>query len=251
MKVVTGAALQSRQVFFGITVEPLAPFVKEAEKIERAAEIERHPFFAHALENPSALVLWASQEAVVTTPFSQALFATMAHIDNVHVRAVLMPVVVGEHGAFEVDRCLASRSHPWLIWRLCKSLEIPEDGIKATAAVSKFVEVLFSAVANPMRSLGLLGVGNELLLLAEYGAIYKCFEKHFPNAHYADFLKSNITEDEGHTMLIERAATALHHMGHSADEYLEGAKIGVSARVSYYDALLAESVRLVELSKGG
>lgn len=250
MKIASGTTLQSSQVFFGIAVEPLAPFVKEAEKIERAAAIEHHPFFAHALANPAALILWATQEAVVTTPFSQALFATLAHIDNVHVRAVLMPVVAGEHGGFEADSGLAPRSHPWLIWRLCKSLGISEDRIKATAAVSEFVNVLFSAIETPMRSLGLLGVGNELLLLAEYEAIYKCFEKHFPDAHYADFLRSNIKEDEGHTMLIERAATALHHMGHSADEYLKGAAIGVSARVTYYDTLLTESVRLAELSKG-
>ena len=32
------------------------------------AAIERHPLFAHALENPPALKLWAMQEAVVTTP---------------------------------------------------------------------------------------------------------------------------------------------------------------------------------------
>ena len=43
-------------------------------------------------------------------------------------------------------------------------------------------------------------------------------------------------------MLIERAATALYNLGHSADEFMTGANIGVAARVAYYDALLAESI---------
>ncbi|XUJ32449.1 hypothetical protein ACQ5SK_28575 [Bradyrhizobium japonicum] len=78
---------------------PIAPFIAEAEAIERRARIEVHPFFEYAKNQPDALSLWASQEAVVTNPFSQILLRVIARIANVHVRSLLMPVVDGEHSS--------------------------------------------------------------------------------------------------------------------------------------------------------
>jgi hypothetical protein len=88
-------------------------FIAKAEAIEAAAGIGSHPFFALALRDPEALRFWVSQEAVVTNPFSQILFATMSNIRNVHIRTLLLPVVTGEHGKLFGDR--ARSSHPWLI----------------------------------------------------------------------------------------------------------------------------------------
>jgi hypothetical protein len=213
-------------------------FVIEAEVIERGARIEDHPFFVVAGKSREALVVWASQEAVVTNPFSQVLFEVMAAIKNVHVRSILLPVVAGEHS--NLRNGIAERSHPWLIWQLCRSLGVNEKEIKPTRAVIEFIDVLESTVNDPMLALGALGIGNELMLLAEYRAIERCFESACPEADYRDFLHANIGEDETHTKLIGTAAAALADLGFNARQFVVGAQIGVAARVKYYDSLLSE-----------
>jgi hypothetical protein len=225
--------------YFGaLALNPDRSFVGAAEVLERKAKIEEHPFFLKAKNNREALVLWASQEAIVTNPFSQILFRLMSTIKNVHVRSILLPVVHGEHSA--VRNGVASRSHPWLIWRLCRSLGISEDRILVTKAIRDFISVLEAAADDPMRALGVLGIGNELMLLAEYGAIQACFDAVCPEADYREFLQANIGEDETHTRLIGDAAAALVEFGYSSGDFIEGARVGVEARVSYYDALLKE-----------
>lgn len=213
-------------------------FIAEAEAIEAAANIGRHPFFQTAYQRSDALRLWTAQEAVVTNPFSQILFATLAGIRNVHVRALLLPVVQGEHGKFARDR--AQSSHPWLIWELCRSIGLGDQPIIPTRAVLNFVATLERTTSSPMRALGALGIGNELMLLSEYAAIERCFDRNFPQASYKAFLEGNINEDEVHTQLIERAAIALANSGGDARDFVEGARLGVNARVAYYDALLEE-----------
>jgi hypothetical protein len=213
-------------------------FVSEAEAIESTAKIADHPFFDLARKNKEALLLWTSQEAAVTNPFSQILFATMSHIRNVHVRALLMPVVAGEHGRFVDGR--ASKSHPWLIWELCVSLGIDAQPILPTPALIAFIEALEATTTNPMLALGALGIGNELMLLSEYSVIQRCFEKLTPEAKFRNFLKGNISEDETHTKLIEDAAVALRNAGFQSDDFVRGAALGVAARVKYYDAIFAQ-----------
>jgi Iron-containing redox enzyme len=215
-------------------------FVKTAEAIERNAKIEDHPFFTVAKQNRKALVLWASQEALVTNPFSQVLFRVISNIKNVHVRSILLPVVHGEHSA--VRNGTAEKSHPWLIWRLCRSLGISEVRIEPTKALIEFVQVLERAADDPMRALGVLGIGNELMLLAEYRAVEVCFDAACPDADYRDFLHANIGEDEVHTALIGTAAAALTTLGFTGDEFIAGAREGVAARVAYYDTLLKETL---------
>lgn len=225
--------------FEPIEVSTKAAFVAEAEAIERAAQIENHGFFPFAKRTPQALVLWASQELIVTNPFSQILARVFAQIDNVHVRSLLLPVLIGEHSG--VRQGVAANSHPWLIWKLCRSLGLDKADIRTSKAVAAFIAALEEASDDLMYALGALGIGNELMLLAEYRAVESCFDACFPNAEYRDFLHANIAEDEGHTNLIGLGATALEKQGLSAERFLNGARAGVAARVQYYDALLAEA----------
>lgn len=239
LKIIAGALLDEQSYFGRANDQPIAPFVADAEKIERAAAIESHPFFVYAMENSSALLLWAGQEAVITNPFSQALFATLSNIKNVHVRSILIPVVAGEHSPLREG--IATRAHPWLIRKLCLSLNLDFSSINQGLPVTAFANALIDSSSNVMFSLGFIGVGNELMLQAEYKAVQSCFEKNFPEADFADFLHSNIHEDEAHTKLIERAATALAALGESGEDFLNGARAGVAARVRYYDQLLLEA----------
>jgi hypothetical protein len=237
ISVSTGVPVIVSEYFEPLRLDGDRSFLEAAQAIERAAKIESHPFFSIASSDRQALVLWAGQEAVVTNPFSQLLLRVISSIKNVHVRSILMPVVHGEHSP--VRDGIAERSHPWLIWRLCRSLGI-SDVIQPTRAVVEFIGVLEQACTNPMRALGTFGVGNELMLLAEYRAVEACFDAAASDADYREFLRANIEEDEGHTKLIERAALALQALGFSGDVYLAGAREGVAARVAYYDALISE-----------
>jgi heme oxygenase-like protein len=230
--------LAMRDYFQPLEGDPDRSFVTVAETIERDAKIENHAFFNVAKQNREALILWTSQEAIVTNPFSQILFRVISNIRNVHVRSILLPVVHGEHSS--VRGGIAEKSHPWLIWRLCRSIGISETEIRPTEAIRRFIRVLELAADSPMRALGVLGIGNELMLLAEYGAVEACFDSVCPEADYKDFLHANIGEDETHTKLIGNAAAALTNFGYSSDEFITGAKEGVTARVEYYDRLLSE-----------
>ena len=203
--------LVMQEYFQPLVENPDYSFIREAELIEREARIENHPFFEKAKGNKSAMVLWASQEALVTNPFSQILFRVMSNIKNVHIRSILIPVVHGEHS--KVRKGTATKSHPWLIWRLCQSLDINYSDIKPTKAIVDFLKVLEDSMDSPMYSLGVLGIGNELMLLAEYRAVEACFDSSCPDADYKDFLHANIGEDEVHTQLIGDAAAAMAAMG--------------------------------------
>lgn len=224
-----------KEYFETLPDNPDRSFVNEAIAMEREAKIENHPFFTTAKHSREAMILWTSQEAIVTNPFSQILFQLIGNVKNVHVRSILMPVVGGEHS--KVKEGKASKSHPWLIWKLCSSLGITADDIKPTNAIVDFVRTLEMAAENPMYGLGVLGIGNELMLLAEYCAVELCFDAACPDADYKDFLHANIGEDEVHSRLIGDAAAALATLGHSKQDFLVGAKDGIAARVKYYDAL--------------
>jgi len=230
--------LNMSEYFEPLKENPDRSFVEVANAIERKARIESHPFFEAAKNNRDAMILWTSQEAIVTNPFSQILFQLIGNVKNVHVRSILMPVVGGEHS--KVKEGTATKSHPWLIWKLCRSLGIEAKDIKSTSAIIDFIKVLADSADNPMYGLGVLGIGNELMLLAEYSAVEKCFDSACPDADYKDFLHANIEEDEVHSKLIGNAAAALATLGHSQDDFLRGAKDGVQARVAYYDSLLIE-----------
>lgn len=228
--------LKMSEYFETLPVNPDRSFVETAIAMEREAKIENHSFFATAKHSRNAMILWTSQEAIVTNPFSQILFRLISNIKNVHIRSILIPVVYGEHSS--VKNGTAEKSHPWLIWRLCRSLDINATDIKPTNAIVDFVKALEIASDNPMYGLGVLGIGNELMLLAEYSAVESCFDEVCPDADYKDFLHANIGEDEVHSRLIGDAAAALATLGHSQQDFLDGAKDGIAARIKYYDDLL-------------
>jgi hypothetical protein len=228
--------LQMSEYFEQLKDNPDRSFVETAYAMEREAKIEDHPFFTSAKLSRNAMVLWTSQEAIVTNPFSQILFRLISNIKNVHIRSILIPVVHGEHS--KVKKGTAEKSHPWLIWRLCRSLGINATDIKPTQAIIDFVKTLEIASENPMYGLGVLGIGNELMLLAEYTAVESCFDVACPDAEYKDFLHANIGEDEVHSQLIGNAAASLAALGHNPQDFLNGAKDGIQARVKYYDDLL-------------
>lgn len=230
--------LQMAEYFEPLKENPDRSFVDIANKIERDAKIENHAFFKQAKNSRDAMILWTSQEAIVTNPFSQILFQLISNVKNVHVRSILMPVVHGEHST--VKKGTATKSHPWLIWKLCSSLGITANDIKPTKAIVNFIKVLADSAENPMYGLGVLGIGNELMLLAEYSAVESCFDSACPDADYKDFLHANIGEDEVHSRLIGDAAAALASLGFNKQDFLDGAKVGVDARLAYYDSLLTE-----------
>ena len=231
-------SLNMSEYFEQLKENPDRSFVDIAAKIERDARIEDHLFFSVAKNRRDAMVLWASQEVIVTNPFSQILFQLIGNVRNVHIRSILIPIVGGEHS--KVKQGTATKSHPWLIWKLCRSMGIQSADIKPTKAIVDFIEVLATSVENPMYGLGVLGIGNELMLLAEYKAVESCFDLAFPEAEYKDFLHANIGEDEVHSRLIGDAAAALVGLGFKSQDFVEGAKAGVQARVAYYDSLLTE-----------
>lgn len=238
MRVRGGDFLEAEEYFSPILGLNNEPFVEEAFAIEREAAISKHPFFHVAMKNRMALTFWAGQEAVVTNPFSQILFKVLANIKNVHIRTLLLPVAVGEHGVLQSGT--ARKSHPWLLWELCSSIGINLREVKISDPVADFIAVLDGAAHEPMRALGIIGVGNEMMLQGEYQAIGACFDVHFPSGSHHAFLQANIREDISHTQLIAQAASALGRMGHPTDEFVVGAREGVAARIAYYDSLLRE-----------
>lgn len=235
-----GKGAMNKKITYNEYFKPITSYIdKEISTISLLADnsnIGQKDFFKQACKDSDLLKLWVSQEAVVTNPFSQTLLQVISNIRNVHVRSILLPVVVGEHS--KLINGTAIYSHPWLLWKLCKSMAIGEDLI-VTPPVDKFIDILNTDNENIMFSLGILGVGNERILITEYKAIRKCFESISPSSDYKQFLESNIAEDVTHTQLIEIAATVLVNQGFSLNEYREGAILGVNARLSYYDELLS------------
>lgn len=207
-----------------------------ANKFHDEADIGSHEFFKVAASERRALELWAGQEAVVTGPFSQLLLLVGARISNVHLRASFMNVVQGEHNLVRDRRAL--QSHPWLLHKLCTSMNLNVATLKPMPFTLRFLNALAETTSNTMQALGALGVGNERMLIPEYGAIRNCFSSCYSDAAYDGFLMANIEEDAEHTEIIEMVARSLAISGHAAEDYYAGARVGVLARVRYYDEIL-------------
>lgn len=214
------------------------PYV-DAQSIADDSGLTNHPFFVTAKESPDLLRLWVSQEAMVTGPFTQLLLLAAGQISNVHLRARFMEVVNGEHNHMRDG--LALHSHPWLLYQLCNSLGIAVKDVRPLPPTLRFLESVCSEMHDLLLTLGVLGVGNERLLLTEYAAILECFDACLPDAHHEPFLRANITEDTTHSSIIENIA-AVYASGDPAalDRYRLGAELGVAARLTYYDDLLEE-----------
>lgn len=214
---------------------PIPHRVIEARSIADAAGIAQHPFFHEASQSPGLLQLWCSQEAVVTGPFSQFLFLIASQIQNVHLRAHFLSVIVGEHS--RLQRGVAVGAHPWLLYNLCVSAGVNLARVNPLQSTLRFLEALANSISSLPFALGALGIGNERMLIAEYSAIEHCFREALPNATFRAFLRANIDEDATHSSIIEEIVSALPQAD-SDTHYLQGAEFGVRARLRYYDELL-------------
>jgi Iron-containing redox enzyme len=214
---------------------PFARNVRRASKLADESGIEQHSFFKLAAQDRRALEFWSSQEAVTTNAFSQLLLLCCSHLSNVHARATFLPVITGEH--HELRAAVATRSHPWLLKRLCESLKIDVNRISPAPCTLRFLSVLVDSVANPLSGLGALGVGNERMLVPEYTSVESAFRHCLPESDFAAFLSSNINEDIGHSALLEGLAACLIADDEGLTRYVGGARAGVTARLSYYDEL--------------
>lgn len=213
------------------------PAVKEAESYLVDRHIENHPFFIYAASSRAALKAWVSQEVVVTGFFSQALLKVASAIRNVHLRSMVVEVIDGEHGCVEGNA--AKRSHPWLLHRLRESLAMNSHNIRPLEETQEFLDLLFKECEDPLKGVGALGMGNERLLLPEYGALRKAFERCWPECEYEGFLDANLRADAEHARMLGVVASALIEGGGNAESYLAAAKRSVDSRLRYHDKLLA------------
>lgn len=217
---------------------PEHPALQQAEDYVVRKRIESHPFFVYAKDSRSALAAWVSQEVVVTGIFAQLLLKVAAEIKNVHIRAIMMEVISGEHGS-NTPAGVASRSHPWLLHKLRVSMELQENEITPFAETEEFLQIMYEECSRPLSGIAALGIGNERLLVPEYTAVKQTFEHCWPEAAYKGFLNANIQEDINHSKLMREIAGELISKGGLADEYLNGASRSVDARYTFYDKLLA------------
>ncbi|WP_158710071.1 iron-containing redox enzyme family protein [Streptomyces katrae] len=215
---------------------PLHPAVEEASRLVPESGVERHPFFALAGASRPALEFWVTQELFVTGVFAQLLGLTSSALVNVHQRARFNLVLQGEHGG--VKDGVARASHPWLLHKLAHSMGIVPDSVTPAEPTYEFLRDLASSMSSPISALGALGVGNEQMLVPEYGAVKSAFENAAPDVDHGDFLNANIYEDTEHSALIAHIASELiAHDPSLAEDYLTAARSSVTARMRYYDRL--------------
>jgi len=201
------------------------------------AHIGDHPFFKYAAGSSDALGVWVAQEAIITGPFAQLLASLAARIQNVHVRAMVMKVANGEHGPLRHN--VAYQSHPWLLDQLRQSVGLSPHDIHILPETRAFLEVMFANCdASEMRAIGTLGMGSELLLIEEYGAVRRAFQTAWPSAQFQRFLDANINEDQEHSKLMIGAAQMMATLGDEPAEFLRGTRESVDARITYYSHLL-------------
>jgi len=212
------------------------PVVSAALNYADESGIEKHAFFSFAARSPEALRIWVSQELIVTGPFSQALLRLSALEKNVHLRAMMMIVINGEHG--RVIKQKAPGSHPWLLNQLRLSMGMAKNEVQPVEETLEFLDLLNQEVESSIRGLAATGIGNERLILPEYSAVKSCFATCWPSTNYAKFLDANIGEDMRHSELLADVASVLIRHGADADLYYDAARRSVDSRVRYYDRLL-------------
>jgi hypothetical protein len=217
---------------FGLRV----PQIEAAIAYEEAARIDTHQFFELASSSKETLQVWAEQELITSSCFSQVITEWFATINNCHIRSKVMDVLVGEHSP--IENGLATRCHPYLAEMLCRSLGSDLVAIKTLEPTRNFIREMEDSAARPLAGAGFLGIGNEKMLIPEYSAIRRVFHRVWPEAECDPFLDANIEDDMTHHRLIEEAAAAMVSMGGDPEEFLEHAKRGVDARIIYYDELI-------------
>ena len=211
-------------------------FILQARGMVRSCGIENHVFFDFCKENKGALIEWTKQECIITNHFSLSLFSLLGLIRNVHLRSMLIPVLAGEHSPLKDG--IAYGSHPNLLARLIDDLGIDTDSLNAENFTVEFVDLLFSENYPICYRFGVLGVGNEALLVPEYKAVSLAFDHHYPRGVHRPFLTANIEEDRIHSKVMEDAAMLLCNDAETQDSFIQGARDGIQARFRYYDKML-------------
>jgi hypothetical protein len=229
--------------FFAPVPTELDGAVVAARTLIRESGFSDHPIFVeNRLADMTALRLWASQELVVSTYFGQTIAAWLARIDNCNLRALILPVFVGEHGEFGTHD--APNAHPNLALKFATSLALDPSDVHPRTYASKFIETLWR-VANEASMIyvaGFIGVGNERLILREY-ALVKRAAAVVESAAAVEFLDENIAEDSMHSRAMELFASALIGLGDSSQEYARGALDGITTRRKFYDGLYDDLAR--------
>lgn len=221
------------------------PAVTSGIQIVDQSGIDQHPFFQTAAESRATLKLWVSQELVVTNPFSQLLLDLASRIANLHIRAMVTTVASAEHGQFR--KGMAARAHPWLLHRLGENVGVRPEDVQVLPETASFLRAIeLECSRSTAASAGVLGMGSERLLVPEYSAIKRSFELGWPDSNFREFLDANILEDEAHAEIMEAVGTALIRNGEPADHFLEGARVGVEARLEYYDRLHKRCAQLMD-----
>lgn len=230
--------------WFSIPVtEAPHPVVRQAENYLLDKHIERHEFFEYAAHSPQALREWVTQEIIVTGPFSQLLLQVSAIIKNVHVRSMVVEVASEEHGG-TISKTIAEESHPWLLREMMDSMNIPSESIQPYPETDEFLDILRQECYDPLRGIAALGVGNERLLIPEYGAVKNAFAQGWPTCKYQAFLDANIEADKRHSELMSEAAVALIAQGAEPSSYLDAAIHAIDARYEFYNKLLSRVKQL-------
>ena len=215
---------------------PWPDAVRRALQFADECGIAQHRFFEVAAKSPDALRIWVSQELAVTGPFSLELLHLATTLPNVHLRSMLMEVVMGEHSKV-VNGC-ASRSHPWLLNRLRESIGLRWADVHVLPETELFLARLQSWRGHPLAALAALGVGNERLILSEYGAVKSCFDACWRDSDYRSFLDANIHEDLRHSELLAAIGAALIASESDAAAYYDAAVRSVRSRIEFYDGLV-------------
>lgn len=211
------------------------PEIRQAVEYQEQAGIARHPFFKVAAKSRNALEIWAAQEYITSANFSQVLAEWISTIDNYNVRSLVIPVLAEEHS--DVRSSIADRCHPNLARNLCLSLGIDLSRLTSIRPTEEFIDQMEASGEKPLVGAGFLGVGNERMLIPEYGAVRECFMESWRETEFAPFLDANIADDRYHHDLIEHAAAGMISLGQNAADFLAGAIAGVDARIRYYDSL--------------
>jgi hypothetical protein len=212
------------------------PVLAQAEDYLLSRKVGEHDFFSIAADSRSALILWVSQELVVTNRFSMYMMKLGSQIANVHIRAALSTVLGGEHMGYRDG--LAQRSHPWYLHQLRNSLGLEPDLVEPLPETRMFLGLLDCECGTPLRGVAAIGVGNERFLVEEYGAVRRCFEQAAADSQYAEFLDANIEEDTAHANLMNEAAQGLINQGGDPADYLDAARLAVDSRLAFYDRLV-------------
>jgi hypothetical protein len=114
------------------------------------------------------------------------------------------------------------------------------DGLALLPQTERYLDTLINICASgPLSALGAIGVGNELLLVEEYGAANRAYAMAFDGHAGSVFFAANIDADDTHSRLCAEIASGFCDLyGVSASEYDYAAERAIMARQHFYNQLV-------------